>query len=225
MTDIRDYYKTLLETTFISAKGSKETICNQMVNFLNKVISHMPDRLYRYRIIDEKGRSIKSFDNGSISLCKAKYFPDKYDSLIYIDVDKQVAIMEEDLRRQITGVIRNIRKKDPRICAEKASKVCLYLEQGMTEDEVAERILREDFASDLEETRKALSQRQWRFRDSESTARIACFTESVQSKFMWDSYAGGYHGFALEYNLREYLISCINNNRPTYVFPDRKSVV
>ena len=32
--------------------------------------------------------------------------------------------------------------------------------------------------------------------------KIACFTEDVQSQYMWDNYAGGYSGFALEYDFR-----------------------
>ena len=32
--------------------------------------------------------------------------------------------------------------------------------------------------------------------------KIACFTEDVHSAHMWDRYADGYRGFALEYNLR-----------------------
>lgn len=219
MTDIREYYKTLLENTFVSAKGSKETIYNQMVDFLNKVITHMPDKLYRYRKIDEKRRSIESFDKGTISLCKAKCFSDKYDSLIYVDVEKQVAEMEDDLKQNIVRVIKDIKNKNPRIRAEKAARVCYYLEQGMSENEAAEMILKEDYSDYLNETRHALDQRQWRFRDADNTARIACFTESVQSKFMWDTYASGYHGFALEYDLKEYMISCLKKNIPLYVFP------
>ena len=32
--------------------------------------------------------------------------------------------------------------------------------------------------------------------------KIACFTEDVQSQYMWDNYAAGYTGFALEYDFR-----------------------
>ena len=31
--------------------------------------------------------------------------------------------------------------------------------------------------------------------------KIACFTEDIRSTYMWDTYAGGYTGFALEYDL------------------------
>ena len=219
MPDIRDYYKTLLETTFISVKGSKETIYNQMVDFLNKVVSHMPEKLFRYRRIDEKGYSIKSLDNGTITLCKAKYFSDKYDSLIYVDVEKEVSKSEEAIRAAFQRILGDIKRQNPLLRADMASPLCYLLEQGMAEDEIVDKLIKEKYSCHFDELRHDLRLRESRFRESDKTARIACFTESVQSKFMWDTYAGGYSGFALEYNLKEYLISCINNNRPTYVFP------
>lgn len=35
---------------------------------------------------------------------------------------------------------------------------------------------------------------------SDNTTQIACFTENIRSKFMWDMYADGYKGYALEYD-------------------------
>lgn len=219
MADIRDYYKTLLETTFISGKENEETIYNQMVDFLNKVVTHMPEKLFRYRRIDEDGHSVGSFDKETISLCKAKCFSDKYDSLIFVDVEKEVAKSEEAIRAAFKRILGDIKRQNPLLRADMVSPLCHLLEQGMTEGEIVDKLIKEKYSCHFDELRHDLRLRESRFRDSEKTARIACFTESVQSKFMWDSYAGGYSGFALEYNLKEYLISCIKNNRPTYVFP------
>ena len=38
------------------------------------------------------------------------------------------------------------------------------------------------------------------FLRNDNTTQIACFTENVRSKFMWDMYADGYKGYALEYD-------------------------
>lgn len=40
--------------------------------------------------------------------------------------------------------------------------------------------------------------------------KIGCFTEKVNSKFMWDHYADGYKGFALEYDFRKWYMLNVN---------------
>lgn len=51
-----------------------------------------------------------------------------------------------------------------------------------------------------------------------SSTRIACFTERVKSKFMWDTYAGGYTGFSLEYDFRDWRVLS-NSDTPVCLFP------
>ena len=219
MVDSREAFKSLLESTFISAKWDDMRIYAEMVSFLNKVISLMPERLYRYRKLDEKGYSLNSFEKGTISLCKAKCFSDKYDSIIFVNAEKEVAKSEEVFRAVIHRAIQDVKRQSPNVRPEKASLLCDYLKQGMTEEEIVDRIIKEYYTHVLNEQRDELKQSELRFRDSDKTARIACFTESVQSKYMWDTYAGGYTGFALEYNLKEYYNTCFNKNRPVYIFP------
>ena len=89
----------------------------------------------------------------------------------------------------------------------------------MGEKEIIDAIIREDYAGFLDEARNELTNRQSRVRNSVETARIACFTEDVQSKYMWDTYADGYRGFALEYNLKEFFIKCYMKSISAYVFP------
>lgn len=217
MADCRDDFKLLFENTYISAKWNNERIYTEMISFLNKVISFIPEKLYRYRKIDEY--TLRSFENGTISVCKAKCFSDKYDSLIYVNVDSLVAEMRNYLGDALKYVIDDIKQKNPQLRAEKAARICLYLEQGMTENEVVDRVLTEECSEYLNGVRRELKQREGRFRDSDKTARIACFTENVQSKYMWDTYAGGYSGFALEYDLRELFNKCFHMCIPAYVFP------
>ena len=217
MADCRDEFKLLLENTYISAKWKNERINTEMLAFLNKVISFMPEKLYRYRKLDK--HSLRSFKNGTVSVCKAKCFSDKYDSLIYVNADSKVAEMRKHFGYALKHVINDIRQKNPQLRADMAARICHYLEQGMTEDEVVERVITDDYSDYLMNVRNDLKRREGRFRDSELTARIACFTESVQSKFMWDTYAGGYSGFVLEYNLKELFIKYIKKGGHVNVFP------
>ncbi len=219
MPDCRDYFKHLLESTYVSSMWNDELICKEMLSFMEKVISIIPDKLYRYRRLDNEGCNVKSFEKGTITLCKAKCFSDRYDSLIYVDVEKQLELMKEGFYKGLQDILECIKQKDPLVRPERATKLCYYIEQGMTEQEAIKRVVKEDYGGYLEEVEHDLKQRESRFRDSERTARIACFTESVQSKFMWDTYAGGYRGFALEYNLRDYFMRSLKYSNPSYVFP------
>lgn len=217
MSNFRDEFKQLLENTFVSAKGSKIDIYNGMVSFLNKVIPNIPEHLFRYRKIDE--HTINDLESGTITVCKAKCFSDKYDSLIYVDAEKELEKSRDASMLALQRVLKDIKNKNPQIRADKASRVWYYIEQGMSDEEIIDRLFEEQVGNYLIEQSKELKHRESRFRDSEKTARIGCFTESVQSKFMWDTYAGGYSGFALEYNLKELFIKSLNSNIPTYVFP------
>lgn len=219
MSDFREDFKQLLENTFVSGKGSENYIHKNMTEFLGKVIDNVPEKLYRFRRIDESGNAFNSFENGTISCCRPSCFSDKYDSMVFVDVDKEVEVIEGNLKRAMQHVLANIKARNPRIRAEKAARVCYMLEQGKGEKEIIDEIMREDYAGFLEEARRELTLRQSRVRDSVVTARIACFTEDVQSKYMWDRYADGYKGFALEYNLKEFFLKSYLKSISAYVFP------
>ncbi len=217
MGDYRNEFKQLLENTFISIKGSKQDIYNGMVSFLNKVILNIPEHLFRYRKIDE--HTINDLEKGTISVCKAKCFSDKYDSLIFVDAERELSKSRDASMLALQRVLKGIKNKDPQIRSDRASRLCYYIEQGMSDEQIIDIVFKEQIGKDLIEQSKVLKHRESRFRDSEKTARIGCFTENVQSKFMWDHYANGYSGFALDYNLKELFIKSLNSNIPTYVFP------
>lgn len=219
MSDYKEVFKLLLENTFVSGKGSEEDIHKNMTEFLGKVIDNMPEKLFRFRKIDEQGNALNSFENGMISLCRPSCFSDKYDSIVFVDVEKQLEINEDALKRGMRHVLESIKRRDPMIRANKAARVCYMLEQGMGEQEIIDTIVSENYADFVEEVKRELTQRQSRVRDCVDTARIACFTEDVQSKYMWDRYADGYRGFALEYNLRDFFIKCYMKSISAYVFP------
>ncbi len=217
MSDCREIFKQLLESTYVSSKGSDEQVFEEMMSFLKKVIELIPESLFRYRKFDNN--TLQAFEDGTVSLCAAKCFSDKYDSMIYVDAERQRAKMAEYLVDAMFHVINSVKRKDPLLRPEKAALVCYYLEQGMNEREVAESLVKEKYSDFLSDFEQRLKRWESHFRESDRTARIACFTESVQSKFMWDTYADGYSGFVLEYNLKDLFIKCINNNSSVYVFP------
>ena len=136
MTDFRDEFKLLLEKSFVSGKGTDEEIYKGMMSFLNKVGPNIPERLYRYRKIDEKGYTLKAFGNGTVSVCKPKCFSDKYDSLIFVDTEKQISEMREASKLALRKVLSDIKKHNPRLRAGKVSQICYYMEQGMSDNDI-----------------------------------------------------------------------------------------
>ena len=190
-----------------------------MTAFFNAVIPFIPEKLYRFRKLDNNGYSVKSFLDGSITLCKASLFPDKYDSLVFVDNKRIRDELVKYLKEALSFVLKDIEHNNPLVKAEKASRVLYYRECGLSDQQIVAKIIAEEYADYVADIERSLKKREMRFRDSDKTARIACFTENIRSKFMWDTYAGGYTGFALEYNLRAFFVKCLHEMRQVYVFP------
>lgn len=219
MSDYRAQFQQLLENTNVSSLDSEELIIKKMTAFFDAVIPFIPEKLYRFRRLDEKGYSIKAFRSGTITLCKASLFPDKYDSQVYIDNHKIKNELVRYLKETMSSVLRDIDRRNPMIKAEAASKISYYKECGLSDQQIVEKVVEEEYAGYVSEIEGTLKERELRFRGGDRTARVACFTESIHSKFMWDVYAGGYSGFALEYNLRELFTKNLEQLQQVYVFP------
>lgn len=216
MTDIRDKFQRLLESTYIPIVGDNTEFGIKLDNFFNTAFQFIPDKLYRYRKCDSY--SIDSFQNGTIYVCRAEQFSDKYDSRVYVDRQRINREMKTYMKDALSGVVKEIKKGNTNIVQEKASKVCYWMECGLSDKEVVDKIIAENYESFIKETEDDMKTREWRFRGYKNAAKLGCFTESVKSKFMWDHYAGGYTGFALEYNMKELLRKFIGKG-PLFVFP------
>ena len=219
MADFRDEFQKLLESTYIPSVGDRDKIEKEFNKFLNTTFQNIPEKLYRYRRCDEY--SIGSFKKGTIYVCNANRFTDKYDSRVYVDRDKIVKDLKDSFKNAIQDLLlKAIKKKNPNLIPEKAAKICYLMECGFSDQDIIDKIINEDFADFIKNMEEDMKKREFRFRGNEKTAQIGCFTESVQSKFMWDHYADGYKGFALEYNLKELIYKSLSNpNSYIYVFP------
>lgn len=211
MADYREEFQNQFENLYIPIVGDEAKIERDMNDFLNEVYAHTPDSLFRYRKCDEY--SIDSFRNGTIYVCKASLFSDKYDSRVYVDLESINSDIKVGLRAALLGIIQEIKANNPNLTSEKASKVCYWMECGYSDQEIIDKIIKEDYADYIKGAEENMMMRAFRFRNA---AKLGCFTESVQSKFMWDNYADGYTGFALEYNLKDLLIKYLEK-RDTYI--------
>ena len=219
MQNFREEFKKIIEKSYIPHNANKN-ICNDVwKRIYDFVLPNIPEKLFRYRGIDNNRFSIKSFKEGTISLCHAGMFPDKYDSLLYVNQDKIVEDLKNGFKSALRITISNIDNRSSNIVAEKAAKVCYYRECGFNEEQIIEQIIDEEYNKFCDDIGIDIKNRESRLRRSKNTAKIACFTESVQSKYMWDRYASGYTGFALEYDLRECIFKYSAQNFNINLFP------
>ena len=115
--------------------------------------------------------------------------------------------------------LSHISQNHPDIRAEKATKICYYRECGYDDEQIIDKIIEEEYPAFIAQIETAVKQRESRFRSPQNSAKIGCFTESVQSKYMWDRYGGGYKGFALEYDLRDCIFRYNNLSLNINLFP------
>jgi hypothetical protein len=112
MADFRDEFQKLLENTYIPSVGDRAKLEREFDKFLNTAFQNIPEKLYRYRQCDEKGYALDSFKNGTISVCIANRFSDKYDSRVYIDGDKVINEQIAGYKSAISDLLKGYQTKE-----------------------------------------------------------------------------------------------------------------
>ncbi len=202
MSDFRKQFQKIIETSHIPSNMDRESKSKAWLDIHKVVQSNIPEKLFRYRGVNNY--SIEDFKNGTLSLCHAGMFPDKYDSYLYVNQEKIHQDLENAFKNGLRIVLSHIEQNSPHIQPQKAAQICYYRECGYTNEQIINKIIAE-YSGFIDQIKTAVKSQESRFRNPRNSAKIACFTESVHSKYMWDRYADGYKGFALEYDLR----SCI----------------
>ena len=126
MLDFRKQFQEIIEQSYIPFNIDKTATSDVWSNIYKVVLPNIPKNLFRYRRIDDKGYTIESFKSGTISLCHAGMFPDKYDSYLYINQDKIHKDLENALKDALRITLSQITQKSPDIRTEKAMQVCYY---------------------------------------------------------------------------------------------------
>ena len=169
----------------------------------------LPSKLYRFRKIrrnkEGKDYGLDSLGNKSIATCSASCFSDKYDALCYFDTNKVwdliVKLINKDTIQDFQSMVKNGAYPDslPEILKPLMLRDNQKINDTSVEDAVWQ--LRRIIAgSPIKESIVKTLRNSMDFIRSDNTTQIACFTENIRSKFMWDMYADGYKGYALEYD-------------------------
>lgn len=218
LDSFKNKFKKVLESAFIPSNASQSVISTEWNKIYDIILPNIPEKLFRYRRIDKEGYSKDSLRNGTISLCHAGMFPDKYDSYLYVNRNHIQNELKSGLTSALQMLIYNIKQNPTIIKPEKITQILSYFEQGYSEKQIVD-ILLEQYSGFMDEVETCMKKQESRFRTPRNSAKIACFTESVQSKYMWDRYADGYKGFALEYDFRECIFKYNAKSLNVNIFP------
>ena len=168
---------------------------------------YIPANLFRFRKcgIDE----MISFEQGTISMCTANMFSDKYDSNVFYDYHT----LPERFNKAFFPIMHNIilaLRCNPIIIPDSPTrtKILELIRSSMSDEEILKAI-RNDYVTFLEQIKLEVKKLEAWPRNNKNT-KIGCFTEKVNSKYMWDLYADGYKVFTLEYDFRKWYALHVN---------------
>ncbi|MBR5393720.1 MAG: DUF2971 domain-containing protein [Bacteroidaceae bacterium] len=208
-TQFKKEFAKLMESASIPSNMSNAEITKRYMELFSFVEPYIPRKLFRFRKCDIN--SIISFEQNTIPVCAAYKFPDKYDSTVYYDhktILQRARKAYDQLMPNWLFMLKNNPSAFP--SNQMTSKILELIHSSKSDGEIIELIWHDYEKLQYEWEQHITKQEQWP--RANKTTKIACFTEAVKSKFMWDNYADGYTGFALEYDFRGWRSLSINNH-------------
>lgn len=209
-----DFAKLLNEAEIPNNLSDREVV-KRYSDLFSYIEPHIPSSLYRFRRCNLD--SILDFEQGRISVCTANRFSDKHDSTVYYNHKTLVKRMQLASHQYLPRILLAI-KTNPSVFPSNpiTTTVLQMIEAKEADDVILSYLSNEIWKRAPEWITQVHLQKQWP--RQYSSTRIACFTERVKSKFMWDTYAGGYTGFSLEYDFRNWR-ALSKGNSPVCLFP------
>lgn len=211
MDDLKDFkteFAELLENTYISSNATDEEATEFWKKINALLLPNIPTKLYRFRTCNVD--NIMSFQKQNISICIAGAFKDEYDSLIYINRDAINKSIQEFI--DAGGVKAICDSFDD----NSVDTILGYLYSNDIIEKIKDSLhmtSKDDrlnyLLNNLNGFKEYLHNRISTYIETmrrDRFTKIACFTEDVKSLYMWDQYADGYKGYALEYDFTNYLL-------------------
>lgn len=200
-------FARLMETTSWPSNLSQEEGIKVLREVHDFVQPYIPSKLFRFRKcgIDE----VISYEQGIIPMCVADNFTDKYDSNVFYDYKTLSDRFSIAFSLTMSSIVQ-IARSNPAAFPESPikSKLLELMNSNLTDNEIVN-TLRTDFNGFIEQMKAEIQKQEMWPRNNKYT-KIGCFTEKIDSKFMWDHYADGYKGFALEYDFRKWYALNVN---------------
>ena len=200
-------FAKLMERTSIPNTFSQEESIKVLRELHDFVQPYIPAKLFRFRKcgIDD----FISYEQGIIPMCVADKFSDKYDSNVFYDYETLPDRFSIVFSTTISYIVQ-IARSNPKAFPDSPikSKLLELINSNITDNEIVNK-LRTDYNGILEQMKSEIQKQEVWPRNNRYT-KIGCFTEKIDSKFMWDHYAYGYKGFALEYDFRKWYALNVN---------------
>ena len=148
---------------------------------LGFVSHHIPSKLFRFRkcSID----SFISLEQGTIPVCMADKFPDKYDSTVFYDNNSLDARMREVYKLCIPNILKAYRNDPSSFPMNPVSSKIQELIDCNQSDSIIETELWDVYRQSYNDWKGHIEKQQLWARQNKTT-KIACFTETVTSKYM-----------------------------------------
>lgn len=225
-SELNKQFKQILEATVVPQNIPSEEKNRRIQIIEDLVRPNVPEQLFRFRSANLY--SVMSFEHNTITLCSADLFPDRFDSVVYVDKEK----IHHDVNLGFNwkfqkSIIDEVRKtgRFPEalipIYGETNALLLASIYTTTTDEELiaswkhGKKLILEPALNNIS---PLASQQISAIRKNKET-KIACFTEDVRSAHMWDRYADGYKGFALEYDLRGLIMGKEEENPTEKVYP------
>lgn len=192
----KEFAKLMQQTSILSNLSNEETV-KRYSEILSFIEANIPKKLFRFRKCNLD--TIISFEQNTISVCAASKFPDKYDSTVYYNHEAFEEKAKGAYNQLMPNIIKLLRSNPSAFPTNQFTLKALELiKSSNSEKEILDSLWHEFEPMFREMERRVIMQKL--LPRNNKTTKIACFTETVKSKFMWDAYADGYTGFALEYD-------------------------
>lgn len=212
--ELNQQFKQLLESMVIPEDRADSPECCRQLVTLNKFIKkNIPNRLFRFRCANL--HNILSFEHNTVMACSPEVFSDRFDSVVYVDKEK----IYNDTKRgfswgflkQLIAEVRQTGFIPEPLRSFYGDVNARFLEEmyAVVSDENLRIALKEGKKRFLKPILESISPFAFELVNSirqDKETKIACFTEDIHSAYMWDRYASGYTGFALEYDLTRALM-------------------
>lgn len=200
-------FAKLMESTSIPNTFSQEESIKVLRELHDFVQPYIPAKLFRFRKcgIDE----LISYEQGNIPMCVADKFSDKYDSNVFYDYKTLPDRFSIAFSMTMPYIVQIARSNPAAFPDSPIKSKLLELINSNTIDSEIVNTLRTDYNGFLEQMKPEIQKLEVWPRNNKFT-KIGCFTEKIDSKFMWDHYADGYKGFALEYDFRKWYALNVN---------------
>lgn len=224
--ELNRQFKQILEATVLPRNTPQEEISRRLQMIEDLVRPNVPERLFRFRSANLY--SVMSFEHNTITLCSADLFPDRFDSVVYVNKEK----IRHDVNFGFDwnfqkSIIDEVRQTGhfPEVLAHlygetnAAQLVSLYTTLSDEDIEAGWKYGKEHIQQQVLDNIPSLASHQISATRRNKETKIACFTEDIHSAHMWDRYADAYRGFALEYDLRGSIVGDETEDPDEKVYP------